>query len=356
MSLSDFFTAGKVPSALVGRTLVIAEPQTLMNAEPFLARLEQKHGPLALGVVGEADYAGPREHLALPAAHGADRKRVRKLRPKRVIVIGRADARTGLIAEAGAPSYWINAVDGQAARAGCAVVTVASPEQAARIPGAMFLGDPLLGLETLPDITLSTEPCERFKEYRERNHWVFYVAGSGEAEEAVAYGVLFELLRHSTAIMLLAPRDPSRLERVYHDALKYNLPTIRHSRLYTSCVPKKNRVYYVEDPDALDAFYPCGDVVIAGGTLSPGSSARPDLLTPLLAGRPVLVGPRRDDALVSAAVEAGVVLSAPDVEGLADLTRGLLTDAARGQALGEAARTWLNAQIGATKRVLDRLD
>lgn len=353
MSLSALLTAGKVPTALTGRTLVVAEAATLERAEGFLAGLEARLGPLALGVTGEAAYTGPRAHVPLPERYGADRKRLARLRPRLVVILGRTGAAQRLLPQVQAPCAWVNAPP-EAPAQGCRLITVAAPQQT-HPPGAVVTGDPLADLPSLPTPSPDTGACERFREYRERGHWVFYAAGTGEGEEELAYGLLFELLRGSSGIMLLAPRDAARLDRVYHEALKYHLPTIRHSRLYTSYVPRKNRVYYIEDPAFLDQAYPCADLVIAGGTLHPQAGAAPDLVTPMLAGRPVLVGPRRNEALVAAAVEAGVVGAAEDVEGLAARARELLEAPGEREALAGRARAWLERQPGARRRVLDLL-
>lgn len=192
--------------------------------------------------------------------------------------------------------------------------------------------------EYSPDTTL----CERFQEFRDRNHWVFYVPNtSSENEESKAYGLLFAILHKQTAIMMITPADPERYEPVYRDALKYSLPTIRHSRLFTSKVPKNNRVYFIEEPEPVRDFYACADLVIPGGTLSEDATVTPDIVTPILAGKPVLVGPHHQDSTVKAAVEAGVVRAANDVEDLASAVRELLGEPDAAAQLVEKARVWL---------------
>ena len=194
----------------------------------------------------------------------------------------------------------------------------------------------------LPAYTPDTSLCERFQEFHDRKHWVFYVPCTGsETEEAKAYGLLFEILRKQTAIMMLTPADPERYEPVYREAIKYSLPTIRHSRLFTSKVPKNNRVYFIEEAEPVRDFYACAGLVVPGGTLSDDSTTTPDLVTPILAGKPVLVGPHRQDPTVKAAVEAGVVRTAEDVEGLAAATRELLGDPEAAAQLAGQARAWL---------------
>jgi 3-deoxy-D-manno-octulosonic-acid transferase len=355
MSLSELFSAGRIDRELIGATLVIADAQTAANAEPFLALLETAYGRLALGVVGEDAYQGPRAYLELPTRYGADIKRVRKLKPARVIVIGAAAQCHELVHDIPADKVWLNARDDAVAQAGCKLITVADEAAHRLLPDAALTGDPLCLLDALPEYAPDTSLCERFQEYRERNYPVFYAAATGEGEERVAYAVLFELLRQQTCIMIVAPKDPERYEPVYRDAIKYSMPTIRHTRLYTSFVPRKNRVYFVEDPAPLDSLYACADFVIPGGTLADEAAHAPDLVTPILAGSPVIVGRRRDDALLAAAVAAGVVLTGEDVDAIAEQAARLGVDAALRETQAKQARQWLDSQAGAGQRVVDLL-
>jgi len=352
MALTDFLTAGRIPRELVGATLVIADTDTLHRADAFLTDLADRLGNVGVGNLGPGAYRGRFAAVDLPEDHGADRKRLKKLRPARLIVLGEARGRFDLVRAAGGDKLWLNARDAQAAATGCRVVTAASAAEADAIPGAMATGDPLPGLETLPQPDFDPALCERFREYRERQHPVFYVALADATEVTSAYGMLFEILRKKTAIMLFSLTDPDQHERVYHDAIKYSMPTIRHSRLYTSFVPRKNRVYFIESAEVRQPLYVCPDLLVAGGTLSPEATAAPDLAVALQAGRPVLVGPNRRDPLTAAALAAGVVAGGEDVDSLAAQAMALFDDPEAATALGARGREWLQEQTGARGRVL----
>lgn len=348
MALFDWLSAASVPKEMIGRTLILGDADTLMRADDFLNDLSSKIGAVSLGVLGEKAYEGSRDCIELPAEHHADAKRINKLKAPQVIVIGAADQRFDLIKTIDAKTIWINANDKRVADCGCELITVSHQRAANSLPTAEFIGDPLINLTELPELTLDESVGERFKEYRERDFPVWYAAATGEDEEPVAYATLFELLRKQTSIMILSPKDPERYEPVYRDAIKYSMPTIRHSRLYTSFIPKKNRVYFIEQPEPLQDFYTCADVVLVGGTLSNKSDVTPDLITPILTGKPMIVGENLSDPMTAAVVEAGVAVQAIETEDYAAAVISKKGDA-------EAAKNWLKKQLNSRTTLLNKM-
>lgn len=192
--------------------------------------------------------------------------------------------------------------------------------------------------EYQPDTLL----CDRFAEFRERDYWVFYVPNTSEGEETRAIGVLFEILHKKTAIMMLSPADPARYEPVYYDSLKYNLPIIRHSRLFTSKVPRNNRIYFIEETHPVSDFYACADIVLLGGTLTSDATSLPDLITPILAGKPVIAGPKRTHPAVQSAADAGAIHCEETVEGLTQAIHNLEGNPEAADILSKRASTWLH--------------
>lgn len=182
------------------------------------------------------------------------------------------------------------------------------------------------------------EWCERFKEYRDRERCVVYFPNLHEGEDAEAYGIFLNLMRVKMGIMILAPDREERFEPVYRDALKYHLQTIRHSRLFTSYVPLKTRVYFVETAEVRDAFYPCADFCVPGGTLVAGPV---DLARPIADGCPLILGPKMpDNALRQGLLAAGAAVWAQDNNQLIDLAKAWLADPAAAKAAAEKAREW----------------
>lgn len=345
MGFLDRFRAA--PTEAMDATLVIANAATLSQAQPFLESLAH-HARVAVGIADGDRYAGTR-----PAIGARDLRDLRRLKPASVVLLGEVADGLALAQTCPGPCYWINARDPRIAALRLSAVTVADARAHAALPAAEFTGDPLLNIPP-PPAPPDDKFCERFKAFRERERWVGYFAATGAGEEDCAYLSFMQLSRKQMGLLALAPYDPARYEPVYRDAIKYRLPTNRHLRLITSYIPHKTRVYYIENTAALKAMYACADFVVVGGTLSPKASHAPDIFTPLGYGRPVIVGPRRDDYAVAAALRAGAVLGAEDVAGIVAQAQDLLAPADTAE-LRATARAWLTRQYGAMERVLDTL-
>ena len=372
--LSAWITARSVPSAFTGRTLIIASHRELARAPDWLAGLGEALGPLLLGVSDaprdrEAAVPGAPDDLpavALPPELAP--VRLARLRPRAVVLLGPVDlpgeALRAVVA-AGARVAWVNA-EGPAPE-GVPFATVLAARDGAVDPalGAETTGDPLAGAISLPHAPEDPDPerafCERFAEYRERGHPILLAPNTGPDEEAFAFAVLFAVLQKTAALLLLAPADPERHEPVYRDAIKYSLPIVRHNRFMTSYVPRKNRVYYIEDPQTLQAAYACADITLPGGTLA-ATRTPPDLARPLACGSAVVTGPAASgDApedeirLRRAAETTGLIRRGEDPDAVAGAileTLSTLPDA--GQRQTRLTR-WLERQATARERVAARL-
>lgn len=336
-------------------TLVAAEGRDLQAATPWLELLADRLGPVLRARLdpGEEGTA----ELNLVGSERAVRRRLQAIAPARLVIVGRAAERFDLPDLAGCPSAWINARHAQVTGAGCDLITTATAEVAAGITGSEPLGDPLPGLTAAalpgaPDGAI----CERLEAHRRAERWIGYFAETGEGEEAIAYNCFFRLVRHGMGLMVLGPADPARAEPVYRDAIRYRLPTNRHKRLSTSHADIKTRVYFLEEPAALKAMYACPDFAVIGGTLSPEATNPPDLLTPAVAGCPMIVGPaHRTRPLVHSALDAGAALGASNEEQIVAQARRLLDKERERDAVITLARDWAERLPDAARRVLERI-
>jgi 3-deoxy-D-manno-octulosonic-acid transferase len=353
MGLLDLLGLSALPPGLRGANLVLLSPAVLIKAKGFLRRLENKVGQLALGLTEKATYTGRLPAVVLPDSRDKTAKLIARMKPRRLILLGLPGDYAWLPQTMSCPVFWLNASDRAAGEAGCRVVAVTAPEHLDNVPNAQLTGDPLLDLNELPSAVPDQEFCDRFTEQRQGMRWLVYFAGTGEGEEEVAYPLFNRLIRRRMGFMLLAPRDPARCEAVYREAKKHRLPTTRHAGLTQPHVPIRSRVYFIEDPGKIAAFYACADFVIAGGSIHPAASSKPDLVAPMAYGKPVIVGPaHRDEPLLAAAVEHGVVRAARNEEELYVRAKWLIDETEQADAMARRARAWIEAQAGAPERVL----
>lgn len=181
--------------------------------------------------------------------------------------------------------------------------------------------------------------CSRFKEQREAKRWIGYFANLHEGEDTIAYRLFGAMMRIKMGLMILAPDREERFEPVYRDSLKYHLQTIRHGRLATSFAPLKTRVYFIETPGIIDAFYPCVNFCIPGGTLAGGDV---DLVSPITANCPLILGPAMpESAFKRGLLEAGGVVAANTLEEVVELARAWITNPEDARAHAQRATEWL---------------
>lgn len=357
MGLLDLLGFNRVPADVRGATLVVMQAADLDVAGPLLEGLRSKLGAIALATVGQPAPAAGWPAIELPADMVKAAKLVTKIKPARLILLGLGGEFAALIPAAAAPAFWINAHEVDGTHGTDVKLLLADPTLQSALPGAVVTGDPLAGLESLPAIVQDEEICLRFKEQHESDRWLGYFAATGEDEEEEAYPIFNRLIRYKMGLMLLAPRDRERCEPVYRESIKYRLQTIRHNRFSTSFVPVKTRVYYIENPEPLEALYRCVDFVVAGGTLHANARNLPDIISPILHGKPVVVGPaQRNVPLIRSAVAARAVLAGHNAEEVFEHARMVLDNPAHGQDLAKHARVWLQAQVGALQRVIAAID
>lgn len=329
------------------QALVVIDAADANLIEPFARAIEAKLGPVAVATFGQAPALGqPQIYSLAPAELGRE---METSGVQRLIVFGDT-----VLPRLGVKVFRVNAR--AAATSPHERCFVSDPELAERLEDAILTGDPLAGLAALPEMTLD-ETCERFREQRQSGRWIGYFAGTGESEETQAYKLFNRLIRHKMGLMLLAPFGPERCEPVYRDAIKYRLQTIRHNRLSTSFVPIKTRVYYIEEESPRSALYACADWVVPGGTLSEESAVEPDIVTPMLLERPLVIGyAHRSTPLLRAAVRAGVIDKAADEEQLFEWLKAIIDAPEQARQRAQRAKAWLRAQAGALERVVAAID
>ncbi len=355
MGLLDFFSTNKLPPGFIGSSIVICDLSTFKWASAFLDALHTRFQNLSVAFTDQMPDKCIYPSLLLSGTPKDATAQLIKTRAERIIVLGLSANFASIIPTSACPCYWINARDAAISHIGCQVVTTALYLDT--LPNAKVTGDPLADIERIPSVHVDTAMCKRFKEQREGKRWLAYFSATGESEESIAYGLFNRAIRHKMGMMLLAPHDIERCEPVYRESIKYRLQTIRHNRFSTSFIPLQTRVYYIEGPEPLTAMYACADFVIAGGTLHEDAQHAPDIITPILYGKPVLVGAaQRQNSLLAAAIASDVVRHAENEEQLFSFLRELIDDPQSGAALAHRASEWLTRQPGSTARVMALID
>ncbi len=351
MGLLDWLGFGGTPANMQASSLVVCDRITYQRAGALLTALQNRFHNIALAFTDQQpDNDLPYPAWQLPSDMAQCIARIKKIQPQRLIFLGADERFMALLPATSSPTSWINARNTALNDSACQLITTAMPIDG--LHRAHVTGDPLSGIASLPAIQADTDICIRFKEQREGKRWLAYFAGTGESEEPLAYQMFSRAIRHQMGVMILAPQDAARYEPVYRDALKYRLQTIRHNRLSTSFVPIKTRVYYVESPDIMTKLYACADFVVIGGTLHDDAQHQPDVITPMLYHKPVLVGPAHSNhPAVAAALAAGVAQQGKDETELFNIMQQWIDDPASREQQAMQAQEWLSHQPGALNRV-----
>ena len=188
--------------------------------------------------------------------------------------------------------------------------------------------------------------------------FLILVAGSTHPpEEDIVLAVFGRLRpRYPQLHLILVPRHPDRFEEVAGLVERSGLSFARRSRL-TEPLADPPPVLLLDTVGELGAAWGLADVGYTGGSLD-GKRGGQSMIEPAGFGVPTLFGPHvwnfRDAA--RRLIEAGGAVTVNDAEELERQLAGLIEDAPRLRRMGEAARTLVAAQQGATARTLDVID
>ena len=182
---------------------------------------------------------------------------------------------------------------------------------------------------------------------RERPVWL--AASTRDGEEALLLDALAANSLPQNALTLIVPRHPQRFDAVARELDDRRMRYVRRSS--NAPVPAGVSIVLGDSVGEMATYCVAADVVLMGGSLLPLGGQ--NLIEPLAAGKPTLVGPHmfnfaeatRDAVATGAAWQVGSAGEAIAAVG------ALLCDAARRERMQAAAGQFMVAHAGATDRL-----
>lgn len=209
---------------------------------------------------------------------------------------------------------------------------------------------------------LTEEQVARWRAlFRFEPHEPVLVAGSTHPGEEAKVLEAYAAMRTGGVAprLILAPRHPQRADEVEALVRAAGLRCVRRSRLgegdgNAECGVRiaecKDAVILLDTMGELAGVFSLATVVFLGGSLVPVGGH--DILQPLIAGKPVLLGPytHRQREIVEEALDAGVVWEVDNPQELARRAVEMMRDAAAGDDYGANAVTFVASRRGASQR------
>jgi len=189
-----------------------------------------------------------------------------------------------------------------------------------------------------------------------------WVAGSTQApEEEIVLSIYRQaIVTHPNLRLILVPRQKDRFDEVARILEKSGLTFLRRSQLSPAHCPLPTAycpLLLVDTIGELGAVWGLADVAFVGGSLD-GKRGGQNMIEPAAYGAAVVFGPLTWNFkdTVARLLDHGAAVQVQDAEQLSRETLCLLADTAARSKLGQAARSFVASQQGATERTLDALD
>ena len=199
-------------------------------------------------------------------------------------------------------------------------------------------------------------PVRRFIErLRPRVVWIaastMPPADTGDIDEDDAVIAAFGQVaaRHSSLLLVLAPRKPERFDAAAQALARAGIPFARRSALTGAEELPLPGALLLDSIGELAGLFPLASVVFMGGTLA--ARGGHNILEPALAGRPIVTGPHLENFAEIAADfrAAGALVEVSGATWLAAAVTEILENPARAAELGAKAASCARARQGATR-------
>jgi len=178
---------------------------------------------------------------------------------------------------------------------------------------------------------------------------VFMAGSTQEPEEKLAIQTWLECRKeHPSLRLILVPRHRERFDDVAKLVRDVGVDVLRRSSWEKSTCPTSDAVILLDTIGELSACWGLADIAFVGGSF--GNRGGQNMIEPAAFGSTVLFGPNtwnfRDVVQTFKEANACVQLDSP--EELTPVVARLLADPAKRQSLGDAARSAVKSQSGAT--------
>jgi len=206
----------------------------------------------------------------------------------------------------------------------------------------------------MPSPTVHGKPRDRvLRFFRLAPHRSVVVAGSTLRGEEPAVLRAFARVKalQSSALCVLAPRQPERFGEVERLAREAGFATMRRTELPIDAEPRAD-VVVLDTIGELAQLYQLATVVFVGGSLADHGGH--NILEPAIFGKPVLFGPHMHNfkEIADAFLTNDAAVQVQSESELEEMLLTLVTDPVRRASLGAAARALVEANRGAKDKTL----
>lgn len=162
---------------------------------------------------------------------------------------------------------------------------------------------------------------------------------------------------HKSLLLVVAPRQPARFDRVAALVAQSGFPFLRRSEMARNPNAKLELpgILLLDTMGELARIYSAADVVFVGGSLAPRGGH--NILEPAFAGVPIVVGPHMQNfaAICRDFLDADAIAQVPDNEALCSTIERFLDHPDEAKRLGERSRAVAEAGVGAAERLGEQL-
>lgn len=185
----------------------------------------------------------------------------------------------------------------------------------------------------------------------------FVMGSTWPSDEDVLIDALERMHRenHKLPWCIFVPHEPheEHLSILEYKLSKFNLKVHRLSKVENQSV-KENDMLIIDRIGILASLYGLSDLAFVGGGFGPGVH---NVLEPAAFGQAVLYGPRCKNSFEAGELESeGIGHVIENSEAVYHLLMNLYDDPSCMKQLGHQASVWVNQNVGATKRIVDRLE